>query len=89
MSIRILVADDEPNQLELLTFNLVQADYEVFSASNTISMTSLATGAISSCWPNMPVTAARASRIAASRTTSLSAQGGCGTMSRTPRFWGF
>ena len=29
MSIRILVADDEPNQLELLTFNLTQAGFEV------------------------------------------------------------
>ena len=34
MSIRILVADDEPNQLELLTFNLVQADYEVIRAED-------------------------------------------------------
>ena len=34
MSIRILVADDEPNQLELLTFNLVQADYEVIRAEH-------------------------------------------------------
>ena len=34
MSIRILVADDEPNQLELLTFNLVQADYEVIRADD-------------------------------------------------------
>lgn len=34
MSIRILVADDEPNQLELLTFNLVQADYEVMRAED-------------------------------------------------------
>ena len=34
MSIRILVADDEPNQLELLAFNLVQADYEVIRAAD-------------------------------------------------------
>jgi len=34
MSIRILVADDEPNQLELLTFNLTQADYEVIRAED-------------------------------------------------------
>ena len=34
MAIRILVADDEPNQLELLTFNLVQADYEVIRAED-------------------------------------------------------
>ena len=34
MSIRIIVADDEPNQLELLTFNLVQAEYEVIRAEN-------------------------------------------------------
>jgi two-component system phosphate regulon response regulator PhoB len=34
MPIRILVADDEPNQLELLTFNLVQADYEVIRAED-------------------------------------------------------
>ena len=32
MSIKILVADDEPNQLELLTYNLTQADYEVIRA---------------------------------------------------------
>ena len=34
MSIRILVADDEPNQLELLTYNLIQADYEVIRAED-------------------------------------------------------
>ena len=34
MAIRILVADDEKNQLELLTFNLVQADYEVLRAED-------------------------------------------------------
>ena len=34
MSIRILVADDEPNQLELLTYNLTQADYEVIRAAD-------------------------------------------------------
>lgn len=34
MSIRILVADDEPNQLELLTFNLAQADFEVIRAED-------------------------------------------------------
>ena len=34
MSIRILVADDEPNQLELLTYNLVQADFEVIRAED-------------------------------------------------------
>ena len=34
MSIRILVADDEPNQLELLTYNLTQADYEVIRAED-------------------------------------------------------
>ena len=34
MSIRILVADDEPNQLELLTSNLTQADYEVIRAED-------------------------------------------------------
>lgn len=34
MSIRILVADDEPNQLELLTFNLVQAGFEVIRAED-------------------------------------------------------
>lgn len=32
MAIRILVADDEPNQLELLTFNLTHAGFEVISA---------------------------------------------------------
>ncbi|NCF49475.1 MAG: response regulator [Bacteroidetes bacterium] len=34
MSIRILVADDEPNQLELLTFNLLQAGFEVIRAQD-------------------------------------------------------
>ena len=34
MSIRILVADDEPNQLELLTYNLTKADYEVIRAAD-------------------------------------------------------
>jgi two-component system phosphate regulon response regulator PhoB len=34
MTIRILVADDEPNQLELLTYNLIQADYEVLRAED-------------------------------------------------------
>ena len=34
MSIRILVADDEPNQLELLTFNLTQAGFEVIRAGD-------------------------------------------------------
>ena len=34
MGIRILIADDEPNQLELLTYNLVQADYEVIRAED-------------------------------------------------------
>ena len=34
MAIRILVADDEPNQLELLTYNLVQAEYEVLRAED-------------------------------------------------------
>ena len=34
MSIKILVADDEPNQLELLTYNLTQADYEVIRAAD-------------------------------------------------------
>ena len=34
MAIRILVADDEPNQLELLTFNLMQANYEVIRAED-------------------------------------------------------
>ena len=34
MSIRILVADDEPNQLELLSYNLVQAEYEVIRAED-------------------------------------------------------
>ena len=32
MSLKILVADDEPNQLELLTFNLAQAGFEVAQA---------------------------------------------------------
>lgn len=32
MSIRILIADDEPNQLELLSFNLTEAGFEVLRA---------------------------------------------------------
>ena len=32
MTIRILIADDEPNQLELLTFNLTQAGFSVTKA---------------------------------------------------------
>ena len=27
MTVRILIADDEPNQLELLSFNLTQPDF--------------------------------------------------------------
>ena len=34
MPMKILVADDEPNQLELLTYNLTQADYEVIRAAD-------------------------------------------------------
>ena len=34
MSIRILVADDEPNQLELLAYNLAQADFDVIRAGD-------------------------------------------------------
>ena len=34
MTIRILIADDEPNQLELLSFNLVQAGFEVMTAAD-------------------------------------------------------
>lgn len=34
MAIRILIADDEPNQLELLAFNLNQADFEVIRAGD-------------------------------------------------------
>ena len=32
MTIKILVADDEPNQVELLSFNLTQAGFEVLTA---------------------------------------------------------
>ena len=32
MSVKILIADDEPNQLELLSFNLTQAGFEVAQA---------------------------------------------------------
>ena len=32
MSLKILIADDEPNQLELLSFNLSQAGFEVARA---------------------------------------------------------
>jgi len=34
MAIRILIADDEPNQLELLSFNLGQAGFEVIRAAD-------------------------------------------------------
>ena len=34
MSIRVLIADDEPNQLELLSFNLTEAGFDVLRASN-------------------------------------------------------
>ena len=34
MRIRVLIADDEPNQLELLSFNLLQAGFEVIRADN-------------------------------------------------------
>lgn len=34
MTIRILIADDEPNQLELLRFGLEQSGYEVMAASD-------------------------------------------------------
>lgn len=34
MRIRVLIADDEPNQLELLSFNLMQAGFEVIRADN-------------------------------------------------------
>ena len=34
MAIRILVADDEPNQLELLAFNLTSAGFEVLRAED-------------------------------------------------------
>ena len=34
MPIRILIADDEPNQLELLSYNLEAAGFEVLRASD-------------------------------------------------------
>ena len=34
MRIRVLIADDEPNQLELLSYNLMQAGFEVIRADN-------------------------------------------------------
>ena len=34
MTIRILIADDEPNQLELLSYNLSSADFEVLRAGD-------------------------------------------------------
>ena len=34
MTVTVLIADDEPNQLELLTFNLKQAGFQVLEASN-------------------------------------------------------
>jgi DNA-binding response OmpR family regulator len=32
MPVKILIADDEPNQLELLSYNLVQAGFDVAEA---------------------------------------------------------
>jgi two-component system phosphate regulon response regulator PhoB len=32
MPVKILIADDEPNQLELLSYNLVQAGFDVAQA---------------------------------------------------------
>ena len=40
MTIRILIADDEPNQLELLSYNLSSADFEVLRASDCLLYTS-------------------------------------------------
>ena len=34
MNAKILIADDEPNQLELLSFNLRQAGFTVFEAAD-------------------------------------------------------
>ena len=34
MNAKILIADDEPNQLELLSFNLKQAGFTVFTAAD-------------------------------------------------------
>ena len=34
MAIRVLVADDEPNQLELLSYNLSQSKFEVIRAND-------------------------------------------------------
>ena len=34
MTVRILIADDEPNQLELLSFNLTQAGFSVTKATD-------------------------------------------------------
>ena len=42
MTIRILIADDEPNQLELLSFNLTQAGYSVTKAMDGQSALELA-----------------------------------------------
>ena len=36
MNINILIADDEPNQLELMSFNLSNAGYSIIKASNGI-----------------------------------------------------
>ena len=34
MNINILIADDEPNQLELMSFNLSNAGYSIIKATN-------------------------------------------------------
>ena len=34
IAIRVLIADDEPNQLELLSYNLSQSEFEVIRAND-------------------------------------------------------
>ena len=34
MNANILIADDEPNQLELMSFNLTNAGYSIIKAAN-------------------------------------------------------
>ena len=36
MNANILIADDEPNQLELMSFNLSNAGYSIIKATNGI-----------------------------------------------------
>ena len=41
MKTNILIADDEPNQLELMAFNLEQSGFSIFKASNGLAALNL------------------------------------------------